>query len=374
MANRIIEIVRRGKAGKDGHVGLVIVFAKATNFTAILAERGTVYRCSAVLTVSFDPVSVLTNGWHCIVVASENNDVTLDPNAAELIDGEATVTVAGGTAVLVYTDGSALFSEAYGGTELLLDLTPQLGGALDVNNFAVKEEQGADVVAASDLLVLEDGNYFDVTGTGTITEIAGASGNFNIGSEITLHFETTPLLTHHPTQLILPDGANMRMFAGATAGFRKIAAGDWRMVTFTYGLATATDRGLALLGTLAEGTTGTDTSKVTSIDVVDAMVVERKALGKVIAFARVPGAGTSFTFEEGFTSVSSPANDYEFTMTVAAASANYVVVGNICAGSAWLTMDLNTAPTTTVFRVRQFNDVGTQISDREFQIAVIEVE
>ena len=114
MANRIIEVVKKGKAGADGAVGLIQVTPKAAGFTATLAERGFVYRCSAVLTVAFDAASVLTNGWHCIVVASTGNNVTLDPDGSELIDGVATATVTGGTSVLVYCDGSALYTEDLG--------------------------------------------------------------------------------------------------------------------------------------------------------------------------------------------------------------------------------------------------------------------
>lgn len=113
------------------------------------------------------------------------------------------------------------------------DTTPQLGGNLDTNSKSVQESKGADVASAAELLVLTDGNYFDVTGTTTITSIEHTADAWKVGSEITLQFDGALTLTHHATNLILPGGANITTAAGDTAVFKKVAAGDWKCIQYT---------------------------------------------------------------------------------------------------------------------------------------------
>ena len=112
------------------------------------------------------------------------------------------------------------------------DTTPQLGGDLDANGHAVFWSKGADVASAAELLVLTDGNSFDVTGTTTITSIETTADAFGIGSIIMLQFDGTLTLTHHATDLVLPGAANITTAAGDIALFQKYAAGDWRCVSY----------------------------------------------------------------------------------------------------------------------------------------------
>lgn len=116
--------------------------------------------------------------------------------------------------------------------ELSEDTTPQLGGALDTNSKAVFWSKGADVASASELLVLTDGNSFDVTGTTSITSIETTADAFGIGSLIMLQFDGALTLTHHATDLVLPGSANITTAAGDVGIFQKYAAGDWRCVSY----------------------------------------------------------------------------------------------------------------------------------------------
>jgi hypothetical protein len=93
--------------------------------------------------------------------------------------------------------------------------------------------KGADVNSAtSPLPVLTDGNFFDVTGTSAISEIA----TLGVGSVIFLQFDAASSLTHHNTNLILPGATNITNAAGDVACFIEYAAGDWFLVSHS-GLA-----------------------------------------------------------------------------------------------------------------------------------------
>ena len=101
----------------------------------------------------------------------------------------------------------------------------------EVNTFSKQQKwnKGADVVATSELPILTDGNYFDVTGGTTIATIADLGGT---GAMIWLHFDSTPTLTHHVTDLVLPGGVDITAAAGDEALFINYATGDWRCVAY----------------------------------------------------------------------------------------------------------------------------------------------
>ena len=93
-----------------------------------------------------------------------------------------------------------------------------------------KHKVGADKPSAGtlDIGTLKDGNIFDVTGAVTITAISTIA----IGTIIVLHFDSTPIITHHAADLILPGGANITTAVGDEAIFYEYDTGKWRCVTF----------------------------------------------------------------------------------------------------------------------------------------------
>ena len=93
-------------------------------------------------------------------------------------------------------------------------------------NFA----KGADIDSATALVLGTDGNYFDVAGTTTITSI----NTWNVGDIVRLHFDDVLTLTHHATNLFLPNGGNnITTKADDEAEFVEYAAGQWRCINYT---------------------------------------------------------------------------------------------------------------------------------------------
>lgn len=114
--------------------------------------------------------------------------------------------------------------------DIIDDLTPQLGGDLDANGHQVQWSKGADVASGTALPVLTDGNYFDVTGTTTITSINTTGG---AGTLIKLHFDGALILTHHATNLVLPGAANITTAAGDEFEFMEYGAGTYRCTSWS---------------------------------------------------------------------------------------------------------------------------------------------
>jgi len=140
-------------------------------------------------------------------------------------------TADGSAGHLLKTNGSAVlsFTADTGILNVVEDTTPQLGGDLSCNSSQIQWSKGADVSSATALVLLTDGNYFDVTGTVTITSFNTTA----VGTQIKLHFDAACILTHHTSDLILPSGASITTVAGDEAEFIEYASGDYRCTNYT---------------------------------------------------------------------------------------------------------------------------------------------
>jgi hypothetical protein len=111
------------------------------------------------------------------------------------------------------------------------NLAESLAWLSDANTYTGQQRfnKGADVASATVLPLISDGNYFDVTGTVTVTSFADLGG---AGTVIILQFDAACILTHHATNLILPTGGNITTAAGDNAIFVNYASGDYRCLSY----------------------------------------------------------------------------------------------------------------------------------------------
>ncbi len=109
------------------------------------------------------------------------------------------------------------------------DATPSLGGPLDASSNIVKLSKGADVASASALTLGNDGNYFDITGTTSITSIVTKGA----GTTVVLQFDAILTLTHNATSLDMPTGSSVTTAAGDHAAFVEYSTGNWRCLWYT---------------------------------------------------------------------------------------------------------------------------------------------
>jgi len=108
--------------------------------------------------------------------------------------------------------------------------------------------KGADVASTGALPVLTGSNYFDVTGTTDITSINSMS--VTPGVVIKLHFDNSLILTHHATDLIMPNGVNLEVFPGDEVEFVEYASGDYRCTS----VVKAEETRVNIVGSIGNGT------------------------------------------------------------------------------------------------------------------------
>jgi hypothetical protein len=188
-----------------------------------------------------------TTGFAAMTVAADrrftlqfDGVLTMTHHATNLdLPGEANITTAAGdVAEFQSTGANTVQCVAYtraDGTAIALPSTVALKAAAQTFTATQTWSKGADAASATALTLGTDGNYFDITGTTTITSI----GTLGIGTVVKLHFDGALTLTHHATDLYLPGGANITTAAGDEAEFVEYASGDWRCTNYSAAAAAA---------------------------------------------------------------------------------------------------------------------------------------
>ena len=226
----------------DTHEGFITIRKSGTPATfAVFSVTGTITD---------------NTGWLQVPVTHVASNGTLSGSLYVSFTRSGGLGATGSTGATGPTGATGATGATGGGlADVVDDTTPQLGGDLDCNGAQIQWSKGADVASATALPVLTDGNYFDVTGTTTVTSINTTGG---AGTLIKLHFDAILILTHHATDLILPGGANITTAAGDEAEFIEYATGDYRCTNYSKADGTsvvAASGGATDIDGLSDGTT-----------------------------------------------------------------------------------------------------------------------
>lgn len=101
--NAIREMMAQLRADIDGEM---VYLTKSTSYPVVANDNNSIIECTAALTLTLTAVATLGANWHFWVYAN-GGDVTIDPNASELINGATTLVIPNGSSALVISTGSA---------------------------------------------------------------------------------------------------------------------------------------------------------------------------------------------------------------------------------------------------------------------------
>ena len=113
-----------GLLGSDGAAATALstlgalggkIAAKAGAYTVLAADRGTVFHCSGTWTLTLTAAATLGTGFSFSVINTSSGTITIDPNAAELIDGVATKALTTGQSCIVTCNGTGFYAISGGG-------------------------------------------------------------------------------------------------------------------------------------------------------------------------------------------------------------------------------------------------------------------
>ena len=170
--------------------------------TAAKTDHNQFWRATGAVTLNLTAAATLTDGW-CLWVKGDGGAITVDPNAAETINGAATLTVDDGASAFIVCTGATFFAvvSAPGdvtrtGTQTLTNKT-LTAPVITAPNFSTTIALTGDITPAQ---ITADQNDYAPTGhdtasvfrlasdtTRTITGIAGGADGriiiiYNIGS------------------------------------------------------------------------------------------------------------------------------------------------------------------------------------------------
>lgn len=148
------------------------VVPKSSGFTAYKYDKGSIYHCSAALTMAMDAVATLEAGWYVYVKnTGTSTAVTVDPNSSETINGASTLTIHPGETYLLYTDSSAVYAFKISGERPYLKVSDQKssgtagGGSTgtDITQTRTLNTTDANTISgaslSSDTITLPAGTY-----------------------------------------------------------------------------------------------------------------------------------------------------------------------------------------------------------------------
>jgi len=95
-----------GPQGAAGSITNLLTSAKSSAYTAVAGDKGTIIRCTGTWTLALTSAGTLASGWWCWVVNDGTGVITVDPSAAQTVNGVATVAMYPGEMALLQCDGT----------------------------------------------------------------------------------------------------------------------------------------------------------------------------------------------------------------------------------------------------------------------------
>ena len=180
------------------------------DYTVLATDQGkTVVQTGASKTITTPDATVVKAPFRFRVLNNHaTSDLTIDGSGAQTVDGSTTIAIPAGRGVMIETDGANWFTA---GQSWLDDI------------------KGSDIASASPLVIPDNGDYFDVTGTTGFSAMTVTNGRL-----FTLQFDGALVMTHGAS-LVLPGAANVTTAAGDVFTFKAVAADT--VVCIGYALA-----------------------------------------------------------------------------------------------------------------------------------------
>lgn len=89
-----------------GPLAETLMIARSANAVLAAGDFGRIILATGTWTQTFNPAATLGDGWWVEYRNDGSGTITLDPNAAELIDGATTIQLAPGETCCIYCDGT----------------------------------------------------------------------------------------------------------------------------------------------------------------------------------------------------------------------------------------------------------------------------
>jgi hypothetical protein len=196
---------------------------KSAGYTALATDDGAVINCTAALTLALTDAATLGAKWN-IIIKANGGDVTIDPDAAETINGASTYVLYDGNSANIICDGSNFQVVHHGAivtkwASYAGSITSQGLGTITVNS-ARSRRNGANLeiqvfIALGTTTAVQ--GRIGIGFNGTDGNVAVASW-INSGGEIVGQWASTATSAISPHMLAVPSEAFLRFVYHVSGG------------------------------------------------------------------------------------------------------------------------------------------------------------
>lgn len=168
-----------------------------------------------------------------IVVSAEAGAVTVARSGTDTIIGATSITINQGEVAQFFLDSSSA------GWRAAIASAYATNAKLDSPNVFSKRQhlaKGSNIASGTALVLPDNGNFFDVTGTATITSISTVT---QAGTRVMLRALGAWTLQHNAASLILPRAANLTVAAGDVLELVSLGGGNYLLTSVTRADGTA---------------------------------------------------------------------------------------------------------------------------------------
>jgi hypothetical protein len=219
--------------------------------------------------------------------------------------------------------GSPLVLKIYDGTDWIVQ--GYVDATANLFTPGIFFKKGASIASGATVdLATATGNFLHITGsTGPITSLGGSS--LPAGLEFELVFDSTPIVTHNGTSLILLGGVSRTMAVNDVMRLRHEGSGNWREVDFNRGAASPSSW---------EKISDVTVSGVASIDFTGLSAYKTLRITGYALPATDASAFALRTDDNNGASFDAGASDYDYvlvntTTSSSSAGANAIVIGTV---------------------------------------------
>jgi hypothetical protein len=189
------------------------IYPITANSNITSSYQNGVLNCTNTINLSLLPAASAGAGFSLVVNNIGTGVITIDPNASELINGAATLTLGSQYAsTLLSCDGTQWFA-----LFITSGLKPNV---LNTTQTSLASASTTDLGTIASQNVL-------ITGTTTITAFGSSASTAS--PLYFIEFNGALTLTHNGTSLIIPGAANITTAAGDNAIVEYLGSGNWRV-------------------------------------------------------------------------------------------------------------------------------------------------
>ncbi|WP_421362161.1 hypothetical protein [Agrobacterium rosae] len=202
--------------------------SKAISYTATVDDNGKIIAFTATgltLTLPRASFAIAAADGFGFLVSAQVGTLTITRSNTDTILGVTSITLNQGETAFLFPDAAGT------GWRAAINPTYNTVARLDVANVFTQRQhwaKGTNIASAVSIALPTNGNFFDITGTATITAISTVT---QAGTRLLLRATGAWTLQHNATSMILPSATNITLAVGDIVEMVSLGSGNYLLAS-----------------------------------------------------------------------------------------------------------------------------------------------